>query len=214
MLIPAIGFCGEAQSGKDTAASFLVDELGYTRVAFADPLKEEFAQQLLNPTAEWEECLRLNHLTVAWSMLRMDFLLDVAALDEPQTFIAAYKDLYRPYLQLYGTEFRRAQDPDYWVKITASRLNPTERYVFTDVRFPNEHTLIASLGGVLCCLYRDDAGATNGINGHPSEQPDRLISDITFYNNGSLDALRDFVLALAESESLNSVTDLAACARG
>lgn len=37
---PLIGMVGYARSGKDTAAAILVQQLGYQRLAFADPLKE------------------------------------------------------------------------------------------------------------------------------------------------------------------------------
>ena len=40
-----IGFTGVKQSGKDTAASFLVDELGFERHGFADKLKEAVAKK-------------------------------------------------------------------------------------------------------------------------------------------------------------------------
>ena len=42
-----IGLSGYAQSGKDTVAEILVEEYGYTRVAFADIIKQ--AVYLLDP---------------------------------------------------------------------------------------------------------------------------------------------------------------------
>jgi len=62
-----------------------------------------------------------------------------------------YSDPVRRLLQWWGTDFRRAEDPDYWV-------NMTERYalkqepripVFTDVRFPNEADMIRRNGGLI-----------------------------------------------------------------
>ena len=35
-----VGLCGRKRSGKDTLAEELVERYGYTRVAFADPLRE------------------------------------------------------------------------------------------------------------------------------------------------------------------------------
>lgn len=56
-------------------------------------------------------------------------------------------------LQQYGTNFRRDQDPDYWVKKSSEKaLSLQERGkipVYADVRFPNEAHMIQSSGGVL-----------------------------------------------------------------
>lgn len=41
-----IGLTGYARSGKDTFAKVLTDEYGYTRVAFADALKNDLAEYL------------------------------------------------------------------------------------------------------------------------------------------------------------------------
>ncbi len=54
----------------------------------------------------------------------------------------------RPVLQIWGTEFRRAQDPGYWTKQAAlkiERLAPAPM-VFNDVRFHNEIALLRSCG--------------------------------------------------------------------
>ena len=49
-----IGVTGFKRSGKDTFAQVLVEEAGYTRLAFADALKEEVAGFLGIPTKELE----------------------------------------------------------------------------------------------------------------------------------------------------------------
>lgn len=56
-------------------------------------------------------------------------------------------------LQQYGTEFRRAQDEDYWMKRGMQRAVDTAEegwdVVFDDVRFPNEARAIQQVGGVI-----------------------------------------------------------------
>ena len=41
-----IGFMGQAGSGKDTAADYLVDQYKFIRVAAADAMKEELCRYL------------------------------------------------------------------------------------------------------------------------------------------------------------------------
>lgn len=64
-------------------------------------------------------------------------------------------------LQQYGTQFRREQDDDYWVKRgmqEALNLQQLGRLViFDDVRFPNEADAITEAGGI---LVRMECGAS------------------------------------------------------
>lgn len=60
----------------------------------------------------------------------------------------------RPVLQVWGTEFRRAQDPDYWTeqvrkKIVKEARVGGRRLVFNDVRFANEIALLREYGFVV-----------------------------------------------------------------
>src|SRR6185437_11665955 len=49
----------------------------------------------------------------------------------------------RPLLQLFGTEFRRAEDKDYWLGRLRERIANERPHValITDMRFPNETAL-------------------------------------------------------------------------
>lgn len=47
---PNIAFCGKAGAGKTTCAEILRDDLGYTRISFAQPLKE-VACRIWGPSA-------------------------------------------------------------------------------------------------------------------------------------------------------------------
>lgn len=71
----------------------------------------------------------------------------------PVLFKKPYSEPVRRLLQWWGTDFRRAQDPDYWVKkaeVTAiQHLEDGLIPVFTDVRFPNEAKLIRDRQGIL-----------------------------------------------------------------
>lgn len=77
----------------------------------------------------------------------------------------------RTLLQWWGTDYRRAQDPEYWVKRlqeTLDRDNP-EIAVITDVRFPNEAAAIKKMGGYLVKVERTTTPDID-VPAHPSEQ--------------------------------------------
>jgi hypothetical protein len=57
----------------------------------------------------------------------------------------------RPVLQVWGAEFRRAQDPDYWVRRAEQRIEKwcnlsNSPIVFNDVRFANEIQMLRDRG--------------------------------------------------------------------
>ena len=57
----------------------------------------------------------------------------------------------RPVLQIWGTEFRRGQDPDYWTDQAAHKINRHQSridrpIVFNDVRFQNEIDMLRDSG--------------------------------------------------------------------
>jgi hypothetical protein len=78
-------------------------------------------------------------------------------------------------LQWWGTEFRRAQDPDYWVKkLFASIPTNTDIALVSDVRFPNEADSITQRGGynVNVTRIRNDGYSYQSEDrspSHPSE---------------------------------------------
>jgi len=78
-------------------------------------------------------------------------------------------------LQFWGTEFRRMQDPDYWVKKTMSSIPANlDIAMVTDVRFPNEAEAVKQRGGynIQVQRLREDGTAFFSSDrpvDHPSE---------------------------------------------
>lgn len=78
-------------------------------------------------------------------------------------------------LQWWGTEFRRAQDPDYWVKkLAASIPGNTNIALVSDVRFVNEADYITGAGGYNVNVSRINSDgssyfSTDRAQSHPSE---------------------------------------------
>lgn len=59
------------------------------------------------------------------------------------------KESVRRLLQWWGTDYRRAQDENYWVNKAFEYYDDDQDLVFDDVRFPNEAEAIRERGGLV-----------------------------------------------------------------
>jgi hypothetical protein len=167
--------------GKDefyriTKESF--SSLNVHRVAFADDLKEEIYERLLKEDGH-----------------------QISVLDNPET-----KSLLRPFMQWYGTEYRRnailGGDPDYWIKKVLNKINtiqkqdPDSIIVITDGRYPNEHNAVKELGGVSVKISR--SSVFDPQDQHSSETALDKYEGFDFHleNEGSLDEYKEKVIKL------------------
>lgn len=129
-MIIGLGF--QARSGKDTVADYLVENHSFTKIAFADALKDGAAaifgltqEQLYGDLKETED----------------EF----------------WEDTPRNILQKMGTEcMRRGYRDDLWVKCVERVVRGPGQlnYVISDVRFPNEAEAIKKWGGHLARVDR------------------------------------------------------------
>lgn len=179
-----IGLIGKARSGKDTAAMWLMRNRAYTRLAFADPLKE-FA-------------------------LKVDPVIPVNAHGHParlSDLVSAHgwesaKDTYpevRRFLQAFG-QGQRELDEDYWVNLLRPKLNNAEAWnmpvVVTDVRYRNEAVMLRARGFKLVRLVRPLSHVTGPASAHPSEtELDTFAADVDILNGGSVETLYAMVAA-------------------
>jgi hypothetical protein len=167
-----VGLHGYPSAGKDTVAKILAD-YGYTAVAFADSLRE--ALYVLNPIIVFDEY---------GEELRVQDLVDNLGWDDAKR---QYEEIRRM-LQVLGTEVGREMiGQDVWVKAAFKDLDESKKYVFTDLRFENEHHAIDSRLGLLIKIDRPGIGA---VNGHKSEKPlpDKWF-DARLINDGTLEDL-------------------------
>lgn len=175
-----IGLCGFAGSGKDATAA-LLRMSGYRRVAFADSVREEVQDLLSGTDVPLEKFPK-----ELWDLLKKVTIEEVWGKPTSPRM--------RRVLQLWGTEFRRAQDPEYWTKKGMSKVDKLRRdvpVVVTDVRFPNEVQKIRSRGGELWKIYRPGKFS----DGHSSEESIREIEeDRVLVNSGTLLELAELVL--------------------
>jgi Phosphomevalonate kinase len=101
------------------------------------------------------------------------------------------KELYRPLLQWWGTEWRRGKfGEDYWLKRFTERVNGSNApcIVVPDVRFRNEADLIRQLGGEVIRVVQ--TGQTSG-DSHVSEtDTDGIALKTIEAAKGDLESLR------------------------
>lgn len=170
-----IALTAPKQSGKDTLADYLVEKYGYTKVAFAKPLKD-----LLHNMFLFTDEQLYGHLK-----------------EVPDQ--RWYGCTPRTAMQFVGTELIRNQldkimpgiGQDYFVNYLKNwyeqelALNPNIKVVISDLRnFDNEINMVKSLNGIIINIVR-----TN-LNQNDNHQSETLVRDVdlTIFN----DDLNDF----------------------
>lgn len=167
-----IGITGLAGSGKSTVARIL-ENYGYTRYAFADPLKKS-VQAIFGFSDEQ-----------LWG--------DLKEVVDPRWGVTP-----RRVLQHIGTEHHRDNpvpgiQGSIWIKCfeNAVDANPTQLFVVEDVRFVDEANAIHKMGGIVIRVVRPGILAGS----HASETSGSLIAvNATVVNDGSFDDLKRRVI--------------------
>ncbi|MFE5093228.1 hypothetical protein ACFRCI_23425 [Streptomyces sp. NPDC056638] len=151
-----IGIIGRARVGKDTAGQWLVDNRGYRRVSFADPLKEA--------------ALKVDPIICPDGWPYHDGPVHLSQMVAGMGWEAA-KDTYpevRRFLQELGAAVR-AEDPEFWLRIALRLVTKANEdgvpCVITDVRYPNEAESLRRAGFHLVYIDRPGVPQLN----HESE---------------------------------------------
>lgn len=170
-----IGLIGWAGVGKDTVADLLEYEYGYTKIAFADPLRDFlYAQDV---------------------PVRMDGQANYASVSEviDRYGWQGYKNSpfagnMRKLIQVTGTEAGRGQiHENVWVDAAIARAYGLDRVVFSDARFYNEVNAVRRLGGKIIRIHRPGVGPANS---HASEnEVNSVVPDTIINNDGTEDDL-------------------------
>jgi len=181
-----LGVMGQARSGKDTCADYLVKKYGFVKISLADPIKRicmdiyEMSEEQLWGDDKEKQDLR-------FPIPGKGFLTPRVAL------------------QFIGTEVGRNVYADTWVDIfkryatavmagthfytRTEGLQPNRRFrrffakkpqgiVCPDLRFKNEVKGIHDVGGLVVRLTRFGKDGLVGIKGHASEEEQKTISDL------------------------------------
>ena len=195
-----IGICGLIGSGKGTVGDILVEQ-GFTKVSFADKLKDGVATIF-----GWNRAMLEGDTDESrnWREQPDDFWTQETGRNITPRIV----------LQEFGTEcMRDGFDDSIWVSLLKKQMldNPGD-YVIPDVRFRNEQDMIRELGGEIWRVQRGDvpewygcAMLDNTTGGNLMESYDVHVSEYkwidmnnkfntTIYNNSTLEQLKQLVL--------------------
>ena len=195
-----IGICGLIGSGKGSVGDILVEQ-GYTKVSFADKLKDGVATIFGYDRAMLEGDTDESR---SWREQTDEFW----SKETGRTITP------RIILQEFGTDcMRNGYYDGVWVSLLKQQiLNNPGNYVVPDVRFRNEQDMIRELSGQIWRVQRGDvpewygcAMLDNTTGGNLMEAYDIHSSEYkwidmnnkfntTIYNNGTLDQLKQSVL--------------------
>jgi len=192
MLVAFSGFKG---SGKDTAAKVLIEEYGFTRIFFAEPILQ--ALKVLNPIV-WPDPDKFG------SVVRFKDVLDQFGWDKAKQYTEV-----RRLGQVFGTEVgREFFSEDCWLQIMDKDYPDLSwentRYVITDCRFENECQFVRDKGGSITWIYRSGTGS----DGHASESdvPFNYASTV-LRNDTTIEDLHDSVRLLMKMRGIDSASN-------
>ena len=183
--LPWIGLVGTAGAGKDTVANELVQMYGYTRVAFADPVRA--ALLAVDPLVADEQ-----------GNLRLSTAVETLGWENAKRLYPEVRYL----LQRLGTDAIRTQVPHYWSDLAERTAVAVDGpVVFTDTRFINELRMIDSYGGVIVHVERKGNPVLEGTAAaHVSENEWRSWSPtLLLSNNGTMEELAHAVVTLTNN---------------
>ena len=214
-----IGFAGKAASGKTTAAKYLQNCLaGETLIIpMATVLREEVEEFLRRAGADEHVCLVYGCQEDKVRVFHVETSRALAACSQWRHFRAEHQAIQdsvemtavtvRRLLQWWGTEYRRAQDPDYWTKAWGRKVEQYDlsrsHVLVDDVRFLNELNVIRAHGGLIVKIERP---GFLGANNHSSETSlDGFTAwDTIVVNDGTLEDFKAKIGLLVDLLSLGA----------
>ena len=197
-----IGVCGLIGCGKGTVGDILVENYGFTKLSFADKLKDGVATVF-----NWDRAM-LEGDTVEsreWRETQDDFWTKETGRTITPRLV----------LQEFGTDcMRHGFDDGIWVSLVKQELvkYPNKNFVIPDVRFPNEANMIKSIHGevwrvrrgqdpVWMRMYQDIGVEPKEV--HESEwRWAKVDFNNVIYNDLGIDELKSQVKGLLASNEL------------
>lgn len=162
-----VGVTGGKGHGKDTFAQQVLASgrsgASFRVKSFATPLKDMVAQVFDLPRADMDDPVAKERLLPSPIVIdnHIEALRHLTGLSiSPHARVAAS---IRQLLQYVGTDYVRAESPDYWVDKAAESFVRGNTIV-PDVRFPNEVQAVKKVGGLILKVHRidlEDSGDTH-----------------------------------------------------
>jgi len=179
-MIELYGITGRKGHGKDTLARLIAEaDPGFIIVHFADALKQMASRIFEMPENIFYDNTQKEQLFS--TPIKLDnfitFMRSETGLEIQPIGLSAVSP--RELMQLFGTEYVRKARENFWTQIlisdiTCSRHN---KFIVSDVRFPDEMKAIKGIGGKIIKVVKTDAPIETG--GHASEaEVDNLIPDL------------------------------------
>ena len=162
-----IGLAGRLGSGK-TELARICEEKGYTRLYFALPLKQLVADLIgvglgdINGLKNVEKDYNFGDKEYEIISVRTSIPLDNVREEMSKHKCKTVRQL----LQVIGTDLIRENNKDWHVNEIRKMVQKDRDYVFDDVRFPNELSLIRELGGICWFVVRPKL---DNVSNHISE---------------------------------------------
>ena len=162
-----IGISGKMQSGKDTVATLIQNyidrESPYIIKKFADKLKDITCILIgCNREQLEDSSFKESPLGEEWNKYKVgqiiynnkeELLNSGYTLNDAEIIHLTPRKL----LQLIGTDCgRKIIHPDIWVNATFCNYTPSQKWILSDVRFPNEVKAIKDRGGIVIKVIRND----------------------------------------------------------
>ena len=212
-----IGFAGKMASGKDYTAELVMNQLREKSVVYhttyAKALREELDQIIGMIKAGVSDQVIADEMTITTKQAAKVRSICESDPNWNQLFYSSKgrTDNVRQLLQYFGTDVRRAQNPNYWVDKVKEEIELaiefSADYVFvTDVRFPNEADLIKKdfKGKLIKCVaaeeLRQERIAERNVKVNQSE--------LTHRSENSLETYEGFHL-IVDTGSTNEVDKFA-----
>lgn len=167
-MVKLIGFCGLKRAGKDTCADYLVSNYGFTKISFADPIKD-VCKILFNFNDDQLYGNSKEIIDPIWNVTPRN------------TFQFIGTDLFRNNINKLIPNIEK----DFWIKVLQNKLDFDKKYVIADVRFPNELNFIKKNGGIIIKINNSSCVQSD----HEAENVSILDSDINIDNNSTKEEL-------------------------
>lgn len=188
---------GKMGSGKDTVGDKIPNNAGLQRfnlkrLSYAAPLRAEIVEVL----EAYKSSIPRNKLELHYNV-NIDKIAKLHELLGNDSIYARTANA-RKAIQYWGTDVRRKQDGEYWVKkvvaLTIDEINLGNSIYITDVRFPNEANSVTDLDGKIIRL----------------EVPDNIRSERIYSRDGllpTIDQLDHFSEMALDSHVFDIVFD-------